>query len=435
MQPPLLFDAVLFDLDGTLVATDRFWIQAARTGARRAFEELELERELPSRDEWLGLIGHGLEEGFRTLFRDLGEGAWRHVLARCQEEENRLLATGGAVLMPGAREVLTELTVQGARLGIASNCARDYLDHMLVELGLADTVHDAYCLDSVGITDKADMLFQLLRTFGTRSAVMIGDRAGDRNASWANGLPHVHCAFGFAGETESVEAEASIEDLGELQGVLARRGRWIEGTLRKIGLAFDGRGPMVVGITGGLASGKSLFARDAARLLRAHGQPAVAVSLEGFRQRSGTRARSAGGPEAIYDLERLEREVLAPHQAGAPLRLPPEAGLDGNEGRVVPEDAVLLLEGPFLLDPRLQRHLDRALYLEVPDEILWRRLQGREGREQSLDALELVRGERLPSLAAHRERYDPGRLADLVLDGSNPLGPDGSPWQCPESST
>ena len=37
------FRAALFDLDGTLIATDRFWIQAARVGARRAFQELGLE--------------------------------------------------------------------------------------------------------------------------------------------------------------------------------------------------------------------------------------------------------------------------------------------------------------------------------------------------------------------------------------------------------
>ena len=44
MSLSIPYDAVLFDLDGTLVATDRFWPQAARAGALLAFEELGLER-------------------------------------------------------------------------------------------------------------------------------------------------------------------------------------------------------------------------------------------------------------------------------------------------------------------------------------------------------------------------------------------------------
>ena len=61
------FDSIVFDLDGTLVATDRFWIPAARAGARRAFEELGLERELPSADQWMSMVGYPLEEGFRRV--------------------------------------------------------------------------------------------------------------------------------------------------------------------------------------------------------------------------------------------------------------------------------------------------------------------------------------------------------------------------------
>ena len=42
-SPKFAFDAVLFDMDGTLVATDRYWPQAAQEGAIRAFEELGLD--------------------------------------------------------------------------------------------------------------------------------------------------------------------------------------------------------------------------------------------------------------------------------------------------------------------------------------------------------------------------------------------------------
>src|SRR6187402_3745057 len=103
---PLLFDAVIFDLDGTLVSTELFWVEAARAGARRAFAELGLARELPAAEDWLSMVGMPLARGFELVFPDLPAEARDLVRARCVEEEERALRAGSATLMPGAREVL-----------------------------------------------------------------------------------------------------------------------------------------------------------------------------------------------------------------------------------------------------------------------------------------------------------------------------------------
>ncbi|HED65267.1 MAG TPA: HAD family hydrolase [Planctomycetes bacterium] len=419
MPSPLLFDAVLFDLDGTLVATDRFWIQAAKAGARRAFEELGVERSLPTGEEWMSLVGLPLAEGFARLFGDLSDAERALLLERCEEEEGRLIAAGGAAWMPGAREVMARLREAGVRLAIASNCSEGYLTQMRGELGLDEFVEEAWCLDSPGISNKADMIERILERLGTRSAIFVGDRAGDRDSAWANGIPHVHCSFGFAGRGEEVEAEATIGDMGELLGVLGRRTRWIRSILEGIGVALGPRGPFVLGVTGDFASGKTLFARDAARLLRAHGQDAVAVSIGGAWGR-GT-AQGSSGPG--LDLDRLELELFEPHARGEAVELPDAAIADPAGPRVLAGDAVLLAEGSFLLDPRLLARLDRALYLGVSEEVMWRRAMGREGRVEGVSALERIRGELLPALRDHRGHYRPDRLADRVLDGSNPLGP------------
>ena len=50
---------------------------------------------------------------------------------------------------------------------------------------------------------------ELLERFATRSALMVGDRSSDRDAAWANGLPHAHLLRGYAAATEVVEAEAA----------------------------------------------------------------------------------------------------------------------------------------------------------------------------------------------------------------------------------
>jgi len=214
--PEFPFEAVLFDLDGTLLATDRFWVPAARVGAKRAFAELGLEHAIPTAEEWMGLVGLPLAEGFDALFADLTPEQRQVVLDRCVEEEHFALEAGRAALLPGALEVLQELRSRGVRTGIASNCSQRYLDAGMVRMGLGQWVDEGRCLDSPGIRNKADMLADLLLSFDTRSAVMVGDRQGDCAAAKANGLPFVLCENGFRQDWERFECEGRIPDLLEL---------------------------------------------------------------------------------------------------------------------------------------------------------------------------------------------------------------------------
>jgi phosphoglycolate phosphatase-like HAD superfamily hydrolase len=374
MEVPFPFDCVVFDLDGTLVATDRFWVRAARAGARRAFRELELERELPGADEWLGMVGLPLDQGFDRVFADLDETARRLIQRRCVEEEEAALVAGGALLMPGAGEVLRSLEAFGVRIGIASNCAGSYLHHMLSALDLGEYVRESRCLDSPGVHSKADMIADILSVYGTRSAVMVGDRAGDAEAAHANGIPHVHLADGLAPKRETVDCEATVAVLADLLPRLWRRSEWIEGALRDLGVLGGAREVRSLGIAGPPAAGKSLFARDAARLAAARGRAVQVVSRDG----SG--------------------RFPAPEEADLMI-------LDGwlDDG------------GPAPLEP------DRTLCLACDDPTLLRRMGRIPGRRRVPGPKAELEAWRARELAAGSASWS--KRADLVLDGSNPLGP------------
>ncbi len=302
-EPPFPFDAVLFDLDGTLVATDRFWVRAANLGAARALAELGLARALPSEEQWMGMVGLPIERAFDDVFGDLPPEARAVLLQRCLEAEQEALRAGGAALLPGVLETLTALRGRGVRLAIASNCGRTYLDAMLTRLPLGELVHEARCLDSAGVATKADMLADVLEVFGTRSAVMVGDRGADAQAGHANGLPCVHLADGFAPAGETVACEATLDGLGGLIQRLEGRTRWIEGVLADLGALSPGP-PTSIGVTGRRAAGKTLFARDAGRILAARGSPTAMLDDPGPEDRvertihlrvSDPVARSRGG--------------------------------------------------------------------------------------------------------------------------------------------
>jgi dephospho-CoA kinase len=222
---------------------------------------------------------------------------------------------------------------------------------------------------------------------------MVGDRLGDRDAAWRHGVPHVHCAFGFGG-TEEVKAEGCIEDLGELLPLLAGRSGWLERSLEAVGAgAARGR---VIGITGGPAAGKSLYARDAARLLSERGHEVTLVSMDSFRRADPAGGTGTAPPEGLFDLEWLDRDVLEPCARE--------------------RETLLLLEGPFLLEPRIRSRLDRVLFLDVDEDARARRLQAR-GVDEALGGEALRR-----AFVEHAARLDPALHADLVVDASNPLG-------------
>jgi phosphoglycolate phosphatase len=457
LRLPFLFDAVIFDLDGTLVATDRFWVDAAREGARRAFAELEIEREMPTREQWMNLVGLPLALGFDQLFADLSPAERRLVYTRCVEEENRALRAGQAALLPGVEATLAELRARGVRLGLASNCGQDYLDTMMHELGLARFIEQARCLDTPRMQSKGGMVGDLCATFGTRAAVMVGDRLGDRDAAWENGLPHVHLARGFAQPGEDVACEAVIEGIGDLLPRLEKRAQWIADALDRLGFANgvasttpstsiasasagvsssssrasapSVRLPRTLGVTGHSGSGKTIFARDAAMILRSRGQPAAVVALDDFMNPDAQaidltstafvpKERAFDHLTQTFAVDELVQSVLEPHARGEPI------AFERGPARIeVPSGAVLVLQGLFLLHPLLREKLERVVHLEVSESQSLRRVAGRDAQKHGPESLLRVRRHFLPTQRAFDEQIDPGTTADLVIDAENALGP------------
>ncbi|MDF1798967.1 MAG: HAD family hydrolase [Planctomycetota bacterium] len=227
MPEPIPLEAVVFDLDGTLVATDQFWIPAARAATRRVFAERDIALAQPSGNEWMRLVGFPMDVGLKLVLPDLDQASMAVLHAACIEEENALLSAGRASLLPGAAEMLATLHARGLKLGIASNCGRHYLEHMLEALDLKRWVTEARCLDSPGIRDKTEMVADILLHFGLAPggpAMMVGDRRGDIAAGADNGLVTVGYTGAFGDSADHMGADHIIEHLGELPALVLGAG-------------------------------------------------------------------------------------------------------------------------------------------------------------------------------------------------------------------
>ena len=81
-----------------------------------------------------------------------------------------------------------------------------------------------------------------------------------------------------------------------------------------------------------------------------------------------------------------------------------------------------MLEGPFLLGNKLRCGLDRLIHLDVPESVAWQRLRGRDARGRGPGALDFAQEVLFPQQRALERRAPPRASAELVLDGTNPLG-------------
>ncbi|WP_323741056.1 HAD family phosphatase [Microbacterium abyssi] len=109
--------AVLWDMDGTLVDTEPYWM-AAETALVESFGGTW------SHEQAIQLVGNGLEDSARIL-RDAGvDMAPEAIVAHLTEEVRTALATQGVPFRPGARELLRDLQAAGIRTALVTMSLR-----------------------------------------------------------------------------------------------------------------------------------------------------------------------------------------------------------------------------------------------------------------------------------------------------------------------
>ena len=155
----MLWDAILFDLDGTL------W--DSTEGVLTSWNR--------------GLAAHGLSP-FIT----------RTDLERL---ENAYLAQHGGELYPGVPETLAQLS-EAYPLAIVSNCGDGYIESFFAAHHLDQYITDYEHPGRTGL-DKAGNIRAVVERNGWRHPVYVGDTRIDLDASRSAGIPFIHAAYGF----------------------------------------------------------------------------------------------------------------------------------------------------------------------------------------------------------------------------------------------
>ncbi|WP_116953426.1 HAD family hydrolase [Jiangella endophytica] len=187
-MPQRPVDAVVFDLDGTLVDTlgalPRVYAAAIREIGGREVAEDEIVATWHMGPSPV-LLGHFLEDASLVP-----------AALECFYDE---LATAMARvrLFPGIDDLLTELRASGVSVGVLTNATRRNAEHVMQRAGLDARIDALTTADEVPSKPRPDGLLDLCRRFGVSpgNTLMVGDSWTDLEAADGAGTRSVHAAW------------------------------------------------------------------------------------------------------------------------------------------------------------------------------------------------------------------------------------------------
>lgn len=217
------YDAILFDLDGTLSdpyegITSSILHALDRLGAPAPVERLD----------WC--IGPPLQQSLATLLGsddpaliERGIGFYRERFAELgilQQE-----------MYPCAADCLHRLRNRTrSTILLATSKPRVYAERILATLGIAASFHACYGAELDGRrSDKGELIAHIIdaERLDPARAVMVGDRKHDVIGARRNGMPTIGVTYGYGGRDELLEAGADelCDDIPSLQALLLSRAR------------------------------------------------------------------------------------------------------------------------------------------------------------------------------------------------------------------
>ena len=229
MKPAKIPFAAIFDMDGTLLQTEKVAVPAFKKTFEALKEQGEFQGELPSDEKFTSVFGMTLEDIWKELLPGQSKEVHLKADGLMLKYELEILQQEDVHLYPHVKQTLQELKQQGIHLFVASNGQDEYIRAICERFEISELFTDLYSAGRFQTDSKDDLVAKLLHDHQIQKAVMVGDRKSDIQAGKANGLYTVGCCFGFADEGELAGADQLIHSFQEMKSIL--KDRLAEGNL------------------------------------------------------------------------------------------------------------------------------------------------------------------------------------------------------------
>lgn len=190
----------------------------------------------------------------------------------------------------------------------------------------------------------------------------------------------------------------------------------------------DGK-PLIIGITGQDASGKTHLGRELVDQLKESGIDSVLIQVDDFhRTRAERYDPTMSEPQAYlnrsFDFEKLVSKILDPLSRNAHIdttlwHLDLATDSHIKERRyVIQPTSVVVVEGVLLLRPDVRKYLDFTVYVHADRESILDRAYIRDVPEQGDDVMRKYDTKYMPAQREHLDMNPPRLHSNMIVDNS-----------------
>lgn len=410
---------IIFDLDGTIYQTHLSYV--------RAFQDVMKSYSLPVPDreiimEKIGLSSQGSTIQFATESQSI---PWDDLHQEIRNKEKEYLNHYGQ-LYPGILEILKNLSLRH-QLFLVSNGSREYLSAIFEAFPIERYFRNVYSARSYD--RKSDCVRELLSSLEPNDTVIVGDTTSDFDAGNEDNLPSIGVSYGYGGE-DIVQASFIADTPDEIISKIDRLECYFT-IYRNLNIRSSHR-PLIIGINGVDASGKTFFSQNFSKFLNAIGHHSIIIHLDDFHNPSVIRKQGENEIGAYinnaFNLKRLKEQVLEPIRN---MNAKDEINIsldtldletDKNTAHVdytIRKETIILLEGVLLFREPIDGFLDRRLFLDIGFEEVIRRVRDRDVHLFGEGLEERYRNKYIPIQQWYIDTYKPQERADIVIDNTD----------------
>lgn len=190
-----------------------------------------------------------------------------------------------------------------------------------------------------------------------------------------------------------------------------------------------GSGRLRVGIDGRTGAGKTTFGHELAQQVSAQGRPVLRASLDDFKRpwrdrHLYDRDSGEGYYRHAFDYDTLTTLLLDPAGRLGPGRcvlcsIDPLTQIDHRDVVThAPADSVLIVDGVFAFRPKINKHWDLRIWLEIDEHTSFERGIRRDGAWAGEAAEALHRDRYAVSEQLYLAEVDPLEFVDVVIDNT-----------------